>query len=66
MDALEPAFLTDRYIWYQAEPACVTARTCQPSFPSIAKGKTYIYDLRERTETSSLITSVIDVWPHAA
>jgi hypothetical protein len=60
----EPAFLTDRYIWYQAEAACVTAQTCKPSFPGIATGKTYIYDLNTGTESSSLITSVIDVWPH--
>jgi hypothetical protein len=62
----EPAFLTSRYIWYQAEPACVAARTCEPSFPGVATGKTYIYDLLDGTETESIITSVADVWPHAA
>jgi hypothetical protein len=31
-----------------------------------AIGKTYIYDLQDSTETQSIITSVIDVWPHPA
>jgi hypothetical protein len=62
----EPAFLTSRYIWYEAEPACVAEGTCQSSFPGIASGKTYIYDLQDGTETESTITSVLDVWPHAA
>jgi len=60
----EPAFLTSRYIWYEAEPACVAAGTCEPGFPGIATGKTYIYDLRDNTESGSVITSVLDVWPH--
>jgi len=60
----EPAFLTSRYIWYQAEPACVAAGTCEPSGPGIASGKTYIYDLQDGTETESIITGVLDVWPH--
>jgi hypothetical protein len=62
----EPAFLTPRYVWYQAEPVCVAASTCEPSVPGIASGKTYIYDLQDGTETESIITSVLDVWPHAA
>jgi hypothetical protein len=62
----EPAFLTDRYVWYQAEPACVAAKTCAPLVPGMATGKTYIYDLQDHSEASSIITSVIDVWPHAA
>jgi hypothetical protein len=62
----EPAFLTDRYVWYQAEPACVAAQTCEPLFPGVATGQTYIYDLSDQTESSSVITSVLDVWPHAA
>jgi hypothetical protein len=62
----EPAFLTSRYIWYEAEPACVAEGTCQASFPGIATGKTYIYDLQDGTETESTITSVFDSWPHAA
>lgn len=60
----EPAFLTSRYIWYQAEPVCVPEGKCQPSFPGVASGPTYIYDLQDSTETRSVITSVIDVWPH--
>jgi hypothetical protein len=62
----EPAFLTPRYVWYEAEPVCVAAGTCGSSFPGIATGTTYIYDLQDGTETESVITSVADVWPHAA
>jgi len=62
----EPAFLTDRYVWYQAEPVCVAAKTCDPLFAGIATGKTYLYDLTDQSEASSIITSVVDVWPHAA
>jgi hypothetical protein len=47
---VDPVFLTDRYVWYAAEPA----------------GKTYIYDLQTGTESESIITGVYDVWPHAA
>lgn len=61
----EPAFLTDRYVWYEAGVACLPTAGCGTEFPGIAKGKTYIYDLEEHTETSSVISSVIDVWPHA-
>jgi hypothetical protein len=62
----EPAFLTDRYVWYQAEPACVVAKTCEPLVPGIATGKTYVYDLKDHSEVPSIITSVIGVWPHGA
>jgi hypothetical protein len=62
----EPAFLTSRYIWYQAEPTCVPEGKCQAGFPGIATGKTFVYDLQDGTETPSVITSVIDAWPHAA
>jgi hypothetical protein len=62
----EPVFLTARYIWYQGERACVAADQCDPSFPVVATGKTYIYDLQDGAETESVITSVADVWPHAA
>jgi hypothetical protein len=62
----EPAFLTSRYIWYEAEPVCVPEGTCQASFPGVASGPTYIYDLNNGTETESLVTSLVDVWPHAA
>jgi hypothetical protein len=44
----------------------VAADNCDPSFPVIATGKTYVYDLQDGTETESIITSVSDVWPHAA
>jgi hypothetical protein len=53
----EPAFLSPRYVWDQAETT---------GFPGIATGKTYVYDLQTNTESSSVITSVVDVWPHAA
>ena len=45
------AFLTSRFVWYKGE---------RPA------GKTYIYDLQDGIQTESVITSVTDVWPHAA
>lgn len=62
----EPVFLTSRYVWYEAEPTCVAAGKCEPSFPGTASGKTYIYDLVDGTEKESIITEVLDVWPHPA
>jgi WD40 repeat protein len=62
----EPAFLTSRYVWFEAEPPCVPSGTCQAGFPGIAAGKTYIYDMEAGTKSESAITSVLDVWPHAA
>lgn len=62
----EPAFLTSRFIWYQGERLCTASERCDPATPVTATGKTYIYDLGDSTETQSIITSVIDVWPHAA
>jgi hypothetical protein len=61
----EPAFLTSRYVWYEAEPVCVPEGKCQASFPGVASGPTYVYDVQDGTETRSEITSVIDIWPHA-
>jgi hypothetical protein len=63
---VEPAFITPRYVWYEAEPVCVAAGTCEPTVPGIATGTTYIYDLQDGIETESVITSVADVWPHPA
>jgi hypothetical protein len=60
----EPAFLTSRFIWYQGERSC-TANECFPG-SAITTGHTYIYDLLTGTETESVITSVLDVWPHPA
>jgi len=63
----EPVFLTSRYIWYRGERECVEADNCGVNPPlHPASGKTYIYDLQGGTETESAITSVYDVWPHAA
>jgi hypothetical protein len=62
----EPAFLTSRFVWYQGERLCVASESCDPGSPVKAIGKTYIYDLQDSTETQSIITSVIDVWPHPA
>jgi len=62
----EPVFLTSRYIWYQGERACLATDACDGSLPVIANGKSYIYDLQDGTEAESIITSVADVWPHAA
>jgi hypothetical protein len=61
-----PVFITSRYIWYQGERSCVAADQCPPGWTVVASGKTYIYDLLTGTETESIITGVIDVWPHAA
>jgi hypothetical protein len=60
-------FLTSRYIWYQGERDCQPEDQCGAS-PAIhpLSGKSYIYDLQDGTETESVITSVADVWPHAA
>jgi len=64
----EPAFLTNRYIWWQGERPCVASDPypCGSVFKSLPSGKTYIYDLQDGTETESVITAVADVWPHAA
>jgi hypothetical protein len=65
----EPLFLTSRYVWYQGERLCTAAdygTRCDGSRPVVASGTTYIYDLQTGAESSSIITSVLDVWPHAA
>jgi hypothetical protein len=61
----EPAFLTSRYVWYMGERPCVSSDQCVTG-PTVATGKTYLYDLQTGTEYESVITSVYDVWPHAA
>ena len=60
-----PVFLTSRYIWYEGERSCVPSDSCIDTQVT-ASGKTYIYDLHDGTEAESIITSVFDVWPHAA
>ena len=63
----DAVFLTSRYIWYRGERACVAADRCGPNPPfHPLSGKTYIYDLQDGTETESIITNVLDIWPHAA
>jgi hypothetical protein len=63
----DAVFLTSRYVWYRGERACVAADACGPNPPFHPEnGKTYVYDLQTGAEYSSIITSVIDVWPHAA
>jgi WD40 repeat protein len=63
----DAVFLTSRYIWYEGERPCVPADNCgaRPPFVPLS-GKSYIYDLQDGTETESVITGVLDVWPHAA
>jgi hypothetical protein len=60
-------FLTARYLWHQGERACVATDGCGPTPPfHPLSGTTYIFDLQDGTESGSIITSVTDVWPHAA
>lgn len=61
-----PVFLTSRYIWYQGQRACVAADHCPTGWSVLPSGKTFIYDLQTGTEAESVITTVEDVWPHAA
>ena len=61
----DPVFLTSRYIWYRAERACAVSEGCDATHSATLSGKTYIYDLKDGTETESIITNVYDVWPHA-
>jgi hypothetical protein len=46
----------------RAEPAFLTSRFIWYQ----GGAKTYIYDLQDGTESESIITSVLDIWPHAA
>lgn len=64
----DPAFLTSRYIWYRGQRPCVAGDPyqCHGEAPWFATGKAYIYDLQTGTESESIITSVLDVWPHPA
>lgn len=60
-------FLNSHLIWYREERGCVAGDPypCGDR-PTIPSGKTYIYDLDDKTETESVIAAVFDVWPHAA
>jgi hypothetical protein len=60
-------FLNSHLIWYRDERGCVSGDgyPCGDR-PTIPSGKTYIYDLDDKTETESIIAAVADVWPHAA
>jgi hypothetical protein len=59
----EPAFLNAHLIWYEGEVPCAPG-SCLAA--TTASGKYYIYDLRDGTETQSIISAVWDVWPHPA
>lgn len=61
----EPYFLTSRYVWYKGE------RLCRPGDLGICRnttttGSTYIYDLQTGAEFDSIITDIMEVWPHGA
>jgi hypothetical protein len=58
------AFLNSHLIWYREERGCASGDPypCGDR-PTIPSGKTYIYDLDDRTETESIIAAVADVWP---
>jgi hypothetical protein len=60
-------FLNSHLIWYRDERGCVAGDgyPCGER-PTIASGKTYIYDLDDKTETESVIAAVFDVWPRGA
>jgi hypothetical protein len=60
-------FLNSHLIWYREERGCVAGDVypCGDR-PTIPSGKTYIYDLEDKTETESIIAAVFDVWPRAA
>jgi len=62
----EPAFLTNRFIWYEGERFCSPNECPIGPAAAIPTGHTYIYDLQAGTESESIITSVADVWPHPA
>jgi hypothetical protein len=59
-------FLNSHLIWYREERGCAAGDPypCGER-PTIPTGKTYIYDLDDKTETESIIQAVFDVWPHA-
>jgi len=61
-----PAFLTSRYVWYQGQRPCVASDFCGTRVAGVENGKTYIFDLQAGTESGSIITNLVDVWPHAA
>ncbi len=60
-------FLNSHLIWYREERGCAAGDPypCGDR-PTIPSGKTYIYDLEDKTETESIIAAVFDVWPHGA
>lgn len=64
----EPAFLGSHLIWYKGERTCVPSDPppCGGNVKTTETGKTYLYDLQDGSETESLITRVLDVWPHPA
>jgi hypothetical protein len=64
----EPFFLNPHLIWYKEERPCAFDERypCGAEATTIETGKTYIYDLLDKTETESVIDKVFDTWPHSA
>jgi hypothetical protein len=59
---VNPAFLNSTLLWYAEETVCSAQYPCTPE--PRQTGRTYIYDLVAQTESISIITSVLDSWPH--
>jgi hypothetical protein len=62
----DPTYLTSRYVWYSGERLCVASDQCPSGWTVVSSGRTYIYDLQTGIESESIITAVLDIWPHAA
>lgn len=60
-----PAFLTSRYVWYEGIRLCGSSDQC-PFTPVTPTGKTYVFDLQTGIASGSIITEVMDTWPHGA
>lgn len=54
-------FLNARLMWYAGESVC--SSQCGLGEPKL-NGKTYIYDVVAKTESVSIITALLDSWPH--
>ena len=60
------AFLNPTLVWYAEEATCnETPCRCDDAYcEPLLSGKTYVNDLLTGVVSSSLVTSVADVWPH--